>query len=64
MTLLLTKEDVAEIGNWSVRTVIRMRDNGTLPPPLKVGRLIRWRKSDIEKWIEGGCVPQYKTRRH
>lgn len=50
------------LGGVSRRAVIRWRDNGTLPPALKVGRLIRWRRSDIEKWIESGCVPFWQTQ--
>ncbi len=37
-------------------TVMRWRDNGTLPPPVLLpGRLLRWRMADIEEWIKNGC---------
>lgn len=28
---------------------------GDLPKPVKLGRAVRWRKSDILQWIEQGC---------
>ncbi len=33
-------------------TVMRWRDNGTLPSPVRLpGRMLRWRRSDIEAWV-------------
>jgi len=41
----------------SVRMVWQMRDAGKIPQPIKLGRLSRWRRSDIEKWVSEGCPP-------
>jgi excisionase family DNA binding protein len=37
------------------RTVRRLVQFGRMPRPLKVGRLARWRRSDVERWIADGC---------
>jgi len=57
MSELLGIVELQGLLKCSRRAVIRWRDNGTLPPALKLGKLVRWRRGDIEKWIEGGCVP-------
>lgn len=62
-TKLLTDGEVALMLQASKRSVHRWRDNGTLPPALKLGtHLIRWRKSDIEAFIDSGCVPWRKAQ--
>jgi excisionase family DNA binding protein len=39
----------------SERTVERMVLAGKMPPPMKLGRLRRWRLADLESWIASGC---------
>jgi len=39
------------------RTVLRLRDSGALPRPFKIGRLVRWRRVDIDHWIAADCRP-------
>lgn len=34
---------------WSVRG---LRTRGTLPPAFKIGRTLKWRRSEIEDWLE------------
>ena len=60
---LLTTKQVAELFQVSRRTVIRWRDNGTLPPVVRIGRCVRWRRSDIDGFVADGCLPHYKTSR-
>ena len=53
---LLTAKAVGEMLSLSKRAVFRMRSAGLIVAPVKVGQgAIRWRKSDIEKWIRMGC---------
>ncbi|MFZ1363087.1 MAG: helix-turn-helix domain-containing protein [Candidatus Nanopelagicales bacterium] len=47
---LLTKEEVAHILKVKVRWVESKRDNRL--PRVKVGRLIRYRASDVQEFIE------------
>lgn len=53
---LLTAKAVAEKLSLSKRAVFRMRSSGLICAPVKVGQgAIRWRLSDIEKWISLDC---------
>lgn len=53
---LLKAQDIAERLSLSKRAVFRMKASGLICPSVKVGQgAIRWRESDIEKWIEWGC---------
>ncbi len=52
---LLTIEQVAELTQVSARTLRRLHERGKVPPAVRVGRALRWRESDIRKWIERGC---------
>jgi len=53
---LLNAQTVAEKLSLSKRAVFRMRSAGLICPCIKVGQgAIRWRQSDIEKWIQWGC---------
>jgi excisionase family DNA binding protein len=47
----LSVEDVAELLGCDKRTVWRRRNEGSLPPPIKLGRLVRWNKAEFEKWL-------------
>jgi len=49
---LLTIDDVAKLVRTGARTIRRWRREGKLPPALHFGGLVRWRKSDVERWIE------------
>lgn len=50
------------LGGCSTRHVIRLSDAGRMPPPIKLGALLRWRKADILEWISAGCPPTRPTR--
>lgn len=54
---LLTVRDVSEILGCSPRHVYRLAATGRMPPPLKLGALVRWSKSVIDDWIAAGCPP-------
>ncbi len=44
---LLKITEVAQIYNASIPTVWRRINDGTLPPPIKFGRLSRWPESEV-----------------
>jgi excisionase family DNA binding protein len=52
---LLDVKAVALLLDCSTRHVRRLADYGQLPPPVKLGALVRWRRSDIDTWIANGC---------
>ena len=49
---LLTAEQVARLLAVSVKTVRRMTRRGELPRPVRIGRQVRWRLADIERFIK------------
>lgn len=50
---LLNVEAVARMVSLSVRAVWRMVSTGQFPKPVRIGRSTRWRRSDVEAWIDG-----------
>jgi len=46
---------VAELLDCSTRHVYRLSDAGRMPPPVKLGTLVRWSRTSIEEWIAAGC---------
>lgn len=55
---LLAVGALAKTLSTSVRTVWRKRAAGQLPKPVRIGGSVRWRSSDIDRWIEWGCPNQ------
>lgn len=54
---LLDVRAVAALLACSVRHIYRLADVGKMPPPLKLGTLIRWRRASLLGWIDDGCPP-------
>lgn len=52
---MLTADEIARVVNCSPRTVHRLADDGVIPQPVRIGGMLRWRRPDIEGWIERGC---------
>ena len=56
---LLDVRDVAALlGRCSVRHVHRLADAGKMPRPVKLGALVRWRRAELDAWIDAGCPSQ------
>jgi prophage regulatory protein len=53
--VLLTVKEVAETLGLSERTVYRLADMGKMPRPVKIGAAVRWRRNELDTWIEDGC---------
>lgn len=52
---LLTAGALAEMLALSKRTVHRLHSSGRIPNPVRIGKNVRWRASDIADWIEWDC---------
>ena len=50
---LLTASEVAALLQVDVRTLRRMRHERAFPRPARVGRSLRWKRSVVERWLEG-----------
>ena len=53
--LLLDAKEAAHRVGISIRTLRRLADAGHGPRPLRVGRCLRWRITDLDAWIAAGC---------
>ena len=56
--LLDVKAVAVLLGGCSARHVYRLADAGRMPPSLKLGSLVRWRRAELEAWIASGCPSQ------
>jgi excisionase family DNA binding protein len=52
---LLTAKALSEMLSLSKRTVFRLNSSGRIPAPVRIGGSVRWRQSDIEKFISLDC---------
>ncbi len=56
---MLTVDGVAKMLACSPRSVYRLADAGRIPPPVRIGGLVRWPRALLEQWIADGCpVPR------
>ena len=58
---LLDVQTVADLLGCSARHVSRLADRGAMPRPVKLGALVRWRRSTgdastgIDDWLAAAC---------
>jgi excisionase family DNA binding protein len=52
---LLDVRAVAQLLDCSPRHVYRLSDAGRMPPPVRLGALVRWRRDALDAWIASGC---------
>ena len=50
--LLLTVREVAAVVSVSERMIRGMVASGRFPRPLRIGRSVRWRASDVATWVD------------
>jgi len=53
---LLNQSEAAKLMKLSERTLERLRLQGGGPSYVKCGRSVRYRLSDVEKWIEARVI--------
>jgi excisionase family DNA binding protein len=52
LPILLSVEQVAAyLGGVSVSKVWALASAGKLPAPVKIDRITRWRRADLEEWV-------------
>jgi excisionase family DNA binding protein len=54
---LYTADGLAQYLGVPLATVYRWNYAGTGPRPVKVGRFVRYRAVDVERWLEGNAAP-------
>ena len=60
---LLDVQGVAELLDCSARHVYRLADAGRMPRPVRLGALVRWRRTDLDNWLAAGCPDLRKGAR-
>lgn len=55
--VLIDVRALAAMLGCSARHVVRLEEDGRLPAALKLGRLSRWRRDAVLKWLSDGCPP-------
>ena len=54
---LLSVKQVSKLIGVSPRTVWRLLSAGELIEPVRMRGNTRWRRAELQKWIEDGCPP-------
>jgi predicted DNA-binding transcriptional regulator AlpA len=54
---LLDVRAMAALLACSPRHIYRLSDGGLMPPPVRLGALVRWDRDTIRDWIASGCQP-------
>lgn len=52
---LLTATEAAEMTGVGKRSWWRYVSSGKAPAPVRLGGVVRWRKSELAEWIAAGC---------
>jgi excisionase family DNA binding protein len=53
--LLIDSKQAARLLKVSERTLWRMHHTGEMPPPIRIGRAVRWSVEALTKWVAEGC---------
>jgi predicted DNA-binding transcriptional regulator AlpA len=53
--ILVDVKEVSRLTSLSERYVWKLRADGEMPAPIKIGSAVRWRYAEILEWIGGGC---------
>lgn len=61
--VMLDVPAVAEMLDVSQRSIWQWLDSGRLPAPVRLGRLVKFSRATIEKWIADGCPDCARGRR-
>lgn len=62
-SLFFSQKELAEILGVSLTTITNYINEGIIPKPIKVGRLNKWEKEAIHRWVDEGCPKDYEDKR-
>jgi predicted DNA-binding transcriptional regulator AlpA len=55
LDVLLDVRQVAVVCGCSTRHISRLAKTGQFPAPVRLGKLVRWTRKSIDKWLSDGC---------
>ena len=61
MPAMLTAQELGAVLRCSRRTIYRLIQAGHLPPPCRLGAMVRWSSSAVQAWIAAGCPRNVKS---
>lgn len=64
VAVLIPAREVSQLLGCSARHVQRLCDAGRMPPPVRLGVLVRWSRAVIDQWIADGCPEPRKYSTH
>lgn len=53
--LLIAADRLASMMNLSTRSIWRLLSAGRLVKPVRLNGAVRWRRKEVEQWIDAGC---------
>jgi excisionase family DNA binding protein len=53
--LLIDSKQAAKLLRVSERMLWKMHHTGEMPPPIRIGRAVRWSLEALKRWVEEGC---------
>lgn len=53
--LLIDSREAAKMLRVSTRTLYTMYTTGTMPPPIRIGRAVRFAYEELLAWVNAGC---------
>jgi len=56
--LLLTASELAALLGVNRSTIWTWHSGGKIPMPLQIGGITRWRRAEIQHWLEAGAPPR------
>ena len=56
--VLLSAKELATMLGVNRSTIWSWFNSGRIPAPVRIGGTTRWRRREIEQWIENGCRPR------
>ncbi len=59
-TALLTAEDAASMLGVSRAHFYAMHNGGRIPQPIHLGKSVRWRRAELDAWVNAGCPSRVK----
>ena len=54
-TALLDVKEASRLCSISAPMLYKLNAAGSMPAPIRIGALMRWRRKEILKWISAGC---------
>ena len=48
-------KEAARLCCFSESMIYKLKRAGKMPPPIKIGALMRWKRRELLEWIEAGC---------